>query len=272
MAKFRMVHTEFWTDAKVLEEMTPEDKYFYLYLLTNPNTTQIGIYQITKKQIAFDLGYSIESVNSLMKRFIEQHKVIRYNPETRELAIRNWGKYNLIRGGKPMLDCVRSELKEVKDVSLIKYVGENVSNSNIKQIFDTYHDTLTYRGQEKEEEEEKEEDKEKQEEVKNGNVGVGVDAVRFYEQNYGFLNGFIIETIDKWCEDLSEELVIEAMKIALKNQKPWSYAEGILRNWVVENVKNLNDVKALNSKRQGGDPGAVNRASNPESNKYDYGF
>ncbi len=44
----------------------PEDKYFYLYLLTNPDTTQIGIYNITKKQMAFDFRYSIESVHSLM--------------------------------------------------------------------------------------------------------------------------------------------------------------------------------------------------------------
>ncbi len=70
MAKYRQVHTTFWQDPKVLEEMTPEDKYFYLYLLTNPNTTQIGVYQITKKQMAFDLGYSTESINSLLHRFI----------------------------------------------------------------------------------------------------------------------------------------------------------------------------------------------------------
>ncbi|WP_251551425.1 hypothetical protein [Neobacillus muris] len=75
--------------------MTPEDKYFYLYLLTNPHTTQIGIYKITKKQIAFDMGYSIETVHSLMDRFITHHKLIRYNPETGELAIKNWRKYNL---------------------------------------------------------------------------------------------------------------------------------------------------------------------------------
>ncbi len=53
MAKYRMVHTEFWDDPKVVEELTPEDKFFFLYLLTNANTTQIGIYQITKKQMAF---------------------------------------------------------------------------------------------------------------------------------------------------------------------------------------------------------------------------
>ena len=93
-----MVRTEFWKNPIVSEEMTPEDKYFYLYLLTNPNTTQIGIYQITKKQMAFDLGYSIESVQSLLERFIRHHKLIRYNPETRELAIKNWEKITSVKG------------------------------------------------------------------------------------------------------------------------------------------------------------------------------
>ncbi len=65
--------------------------------------------------MAFDLGYSIESAQSLLNRFIQHHKVIRYNPETRELAIENWGKYNLQKGGKPVF----SELKEVEDTSLI---------------------------------------------------------------------------------------------------------------------------------------------------------
>ncbi|MDR7003053.1 hypothetical protein J2Y67_005608 [Neobacillus niacini] len=40
MAKYRMVRTEFWKNPIVMEEMSPEDKYFFLYLLTNPNTTQ----------------------------------------------------------------------------------------------------------------------------------------------------------------------------------------------------------------------------------------
>jgi hypothetical protein len=95
MAKFRMVQTDFWRNPNVSEEMSPEDKLFYLYLLTNPNTTQIGIYRITMKQMAYELGYSIESVQSLMDRFIKHYKVIRYNPETRELAIKCWGKITL---------------------------------------------------------------------------------------------------------------------------------------------------------------------------------
>ncbi|MBV7504832.1 DnaD domain protein [Bacillus sp. sid0103] len=133
-----MVRTDFWKNPIVSEEMTPEDKYFYLYLLTNPNTTQIGIYKITKKQMAFDLGYSIESVHSLMERFIVHHKVIRYNPETRELAIKNWGKYNLHKGGKPVMDCIYSELKDVEDLSLIKYVSEAIQKQEIRSVFESF--------------------------------------------------------------------------------------------------------------------------------------
>jgi len=66
MVKFRMVYTAFWEDSKVVEELTPEDKYFFLYLLTNAKTTQIGVYPITKRQMAFDLGYSMESVQGEM--------------------------------------------------------------------------------------------------------------------------------------------------------------------------------------------------------------
>ncbi|MBM4763141.1 DnaD domain protein [Bacillus sp. B15-48] len=133
-----MVRTEFWKNPVVMEEMSPEDKYFYLYLLTNPQTTQIGIYKITKKQMAFDLGYSIESVQALMERFTLHHKLIRYNPETRELAIKNWGKENLHKGGKPIMDCISSELKEVEDLSLIEYVAESIHKQEINSLYESF--------------------------------------------------------------------------------------------------------------------------------------
>ncbi|MCI3197663.1 hypothetical protein GXP75_18705 [Bacillus sp. HU-1818] len=160
MAKYRHVRTEFWQDPKVLEEMTPEDRYFYLYLLTNPFTSQIGIYSITKKQMAFDIGHSIESINSLMERFQGHHHLVEYNPATREIAILKWGRYNLNKAGKPMLDCIEKELGEVKDRSLIELVYPHIPNESIRELFsryvnDTYHDTSTLRGQ-KEKEKEKE--------------------------------------------------------------------------------------------------------------------
>jgi DnaD/phage-associated family protein len=253
MAKFRQVHSTFWQDAKVLEEMTPEDKYFYLYLLTNPNTTQIGVYQITKKQMAFDLGYSPESVNSLLDRFINHHKVIKYNADTRELAILHWGKYNLNKAGKPVLDCIKKELEDIKDKTLLWEIMNHIPNEVVvkefsRVVYDTYHESSyessTSRGQEEEQEQEEEKEEEKEEEQqKEKNLTMSADD--FYQQNFGILNSYIGEQIQAWVDDLNEELVIEAMKRALAQQKKWKYAEGILKNWANTNVRSLMDVQAL---------------------------
>ena len=51
----RIVSTDFWTDGKV-DDFTPEDKYFMLYLLTNPCSSLLGIYEISIKQAAFQMG------------------------------------------------------------------------------------------------------------------------------------------------------------------------------------------------------------------------
>ncbi|WP_374193748.1 hypothetical protein [Bacillus sp. ISL-75] len=55
MAKFRMVRTDFWKNPMVSEEMTPEDKFFCLYLLTNPHTTQTGILSMVGSQNPINL-------------------------------------------------------------------------------------------------------------------------------------------------------------------------------------------------------------------------
>ena len=270
MAIFRKVHTEFWTDPKVLEEMTPEDKYFMLYLLTNSNTTQIGIYQISKKTIAFELGYSPESINALMDRFINNHKLIKYNDETRELAIKNWGRYNLDRAGKPMEDCVKSELSRVKDEDLIAYVGEFVKSAKLKALYDTYTIRHTSSGQEEEEEEEeeeedKEEDKEEQQkegeennsrsssEIKktsNKYKDLEIDEnlkliAKEYEQcGFGTIDGRTKELLEDLLEQFSTEWIVQAfIKCVEANKRTISYAKGILNNWKTEGGMKLGGKK-----------------------------
>lgn len=67
---------------------------------------------------------------------------------------------------------------------------------------------------------------------------------QFYQQNFGQLSPFLAESIDHWINDLSSELVIESLKIALKNGKPFKYAEGIMKDWLKNNVRTLCDVHA----------------------------
>jgi hypothetical protein len=116
MAVYRQVQTAFWQDDFVLQ-LTPEEKYFYLYLLTNSKTKQCGIYQLPMQVIIMETGYNQETAEKLLKRFWDYGKII-YNTRTREIAILNWPKYNPMESPKTRA-CVERELKEVKDKSLI---------------------------------------------------------------------------------------------------------------------------------------------------------
>jgi hypothetical protein len=130
MAIFRKVHTSFWGDP-FTQDLTPEQKYFYLYLITNDKTKQCGIYEITKRQICYDTGYNIDTVCKLLEYFINKRK-IRYNEDTNELAVRNWPKYNNSTSPK-VQSCINQELKSVKDRVLIQYIYSMDTQSQEEQ-------------------------------------------------------------------------------------------------------------------------------------------
>ena len=163
MGMFRKVHTAFWKDEKVSENLSPQEKLFFIYLLTNPSTTQCGIYKITKRQIAFDIGYSLEEIENLIKVMQQRYDLIKYNETTCEIAIKNWGKYNFTRSGKPMIDCIISELETIKDKSLIAFVRENIRKEEIKEIYKYQGLETSYKfsSQDKDKDKEKEKEKDK---------------------------------------------------------------------------------------------------------------
>lgn len=119
MATFRKVHVQFWGDPYI-QDLTPEQKFFYLYILTNSQTKQCGIYEITLKQICYDTGYNIDTVSKLLEYCINTDK-IRFNKQTNEIAIKNWNKYNGSDSPK-VQSCVNQELRLVKDENLILYL------------------------------------------------------------------------------------------------------------------------------------------------------
>lgn len=113
MAIFRNVNMSFWTDPKVVDDYTPEDRYFMLYALTNNYTNIIGCYEISIKQMSNDLGYSKDVVENLLKRFKTIHKTIDYDFDTKELMVTNWNKYNW--SSSPKLDSpLYSAIENVK--------------------------------------------------------------------------------------------------------------------------------------------------------------
>lgn len=102
MAIYRNIQLSFWTDNKVLDEFTPEDKYFYLYLLTNPQTNLCGCYEVSFKSMSDDTGYTKETIVRLLKRFEDVHNIIRFNEATKEVLILKWYKYNWSKSEKTL--------------------------------------------------------------------------------------------------------------------------------------------------------------------------
>lgn len=126
MANYRNISISFWTDSKVDDEFTPEDKYFYLYLLTNPHTNICGCYEISMKQMERETGYNADTVKRLLGRMEHQHKVIMYAEETKEILILNWCKYNWTDSAK-LKNAIASVAQHIKSRHFQKYVADTLS-------------------------------------------------------------------------------------------------------------------------------------------------
>lgn len=141
----RPVSTGFWTDGK-MDDFSPADKYFMLYLLTNPFSRQLGIYEISIKQAAFQMGYSEDAFKVLLDRFENKYKLILYSKETKEVAILNFLCHSVVSGGKPVEDCIKQDMARVKNKTLIQLVFSHVRkrsdwddlNTTVKKIVTDY--------------------------------------------------------------------------------------------------------------------------------------
>ncbi len=164
MAIYRNVHVSFWNDTKIVDEMTPEDKYFMLYLLTNPHTNQVGCYEISLKDMARELGYTSDSVENLLKRFDKKLNLAKYSKRTKELLVVNWHKYNWTTSPK-VKACIDKELKNIKNSEFRDFI----INICIPYTYPMHTHT----------QEEKEEEQEQEEEQKETNKKYIVDIVDY---------------------------------------------------------------------------------------------
>ena len=280
MAKYRHVHTTFWDDGFVLD-LTPEEKYFYLYLMTNGNTTQCGIYELPYRVIEMHTGYNRETVQKLLQRFFEYGKIT-YNELTKEIMLTNWAKYNFINSPK-VKKCIEKELLAVKHTPFVKsYVtsleqlGYSIDTVSIlldelneqkepnscydkglipyQHPLDTPMKDYGEKEEEKQKRKEKEKEKEKEKDTAEGEV-VSQSSVteeqlifltKFYDENIQRASGYICEYIEHLAQENNPALVYEAMKITALQQpdKAMLYTERILANWRKNFITNVEQLKA----------------------------
>ena len=80
------------------------------------------------------------------------------------------------------------------------------------------------------------------------------EVIDFYSNNIVFLNPYGLKILESYVEDMSSELVIYAMQIAVENNKKTiSYIKAILNNWAKANIKTLEEAKRENKKKVSND-------------------
>ena len=74
MSKKRSVNTAFWSDP-FIEDIAPEYKLLFLYLITNEKTNMLGIYEASKRKMSFETGLSLETIKDGLEVFERLGKV-----------------------------------------------------------------------------------------------------------------------------------------------------------------------------------------------------
>ncbi|CAG9612256.1 hypothetical protein BACCIP111899_01429 [Bacillus rhizoplanae] len=218
MAVYRNIQVNFWQDDFILD-LTPEERYFYIYLLTCSKTTQCGIYPLPKRLAELETGYNRETVEKLLQRFIDYGKIL-YDADTKELYIQNWLRYNPITNTN-IEKCVLRELKTVKSKKFVhmflqKCLEEELSIPLLLEHFGMPVEEMSAASQEASESCKADEE-----------VDSDCNVFMFYKQNFGSLS----QKLNGRIEDLSEDCVLQALQIVHKNNKPTlAYAKGILRD------------------------------------------
>lgn len=110
MGDFSKIEHDFWQDDYVLS-LTPEERYFFLYLLSNGRTHALGCYELRMRVAEFETGYNADTIKKYINKFISAGKVL-FDDETQEVLIVNWKKYHWTK----QTGNVNSILKDFKAV------------------------------------------------------------------------------------------------------------------------------------------------------------
>ncbi|TDM43478.1 DnaD domain protein [Macrococcoides canis] len=256
MSTHRYLNVSFWQDAFVLD-LTPEEKYFYIYLMTNSKTSQIGIYELPSRVIELETGYNRETVEKLLTRFIEYGK-IEYNQPTKEIYIRNWAKFNWNNSEK-VITRVKADLENVKHQPFaIKYVDYVNSLEKNNKVIQYPYSIDSLWNKEKEKKEKEKEIKEKENERK---VTRPSSFDIFENGGYGYLDPITMQKLFAWIDDFGDEgdsIVSKALDIGIEaGVKNYSYVNGTLKNWYNKGFRTIAEIDANERRRKSKDNNQV---------------
>ncbi|NBJ68885.1 MULTISPECIES: DnaD domain protein [Clostridia] len=208
----------------------------------------VSSYRKLRDALAYKEGrgykkYSLSTVKACVNKLIKAERV---NVKETELGtlftIVNYAKYQELEDtGKESKNTLNEKVRTnaeltPNDVRTKSEQDQELKNLRIKELYTTTSTTAV-------------------EEVAN-----------FYQENFGGAGSYVQESICYWVDDVGKDLVIEAMKRALKqNKRNWGYAERILRSWMNKNIKTVKQAKAEDIEFQSQKMAKHQRYSKPQT-------
>lgn len=235
MEVFTKVERGYWQDEFILE-LTPEQKFFYLYLMTNNKVNTLGAYVFPLTMSTVELGYNKETVLKLLDHFAQVGKII-WDETTKEVFLLNWPKRNwnrktaTLRALKKDFDALKSPvLRETvallfNDFSCEKAQEQSGTIGNNEEQKGTNGDNEDILAGRIENREKRIENREKKKE--NEDVGTEFDAAAAFEIFYkAYPNKKNVKTARTRWEKMkvTPELfreIMEGLKRA-KNSQEWT--------------------------------------------------
>ena len=124
MGQTVFLKTSFWTDPKMIDKLTAQERFFYLYLMTTSQSNMVGCFEISTRITCSHTGFNEEEVRTLLARLVE-YDVIRYSPNTHEVLILHYAKHNWTKSSK-FLSAAYKVTRGIKDFGFKQYVSHKL--------------------------------------------------------------------------------------------------------------------------------------------------
>lgn len=151
--KTRIIHTKIWKDSYFVT-LNRTEKLLFIYLIANEKVNICGVYEITDREISFDLDIPKSQVQIVKRKFQEDKKIYFHN---NWVAILNLHKYQCYSGPKNLIasnkeiELIPKEFRQILKNIPYQYPIDSISaddNTLINQKPETSNNNLETKNEE----------------------------------------------------------------------------------------------------------------------------
>lgn len=259
-SRYIRIATKFWQDEKA-RRLSDDAKLLYLYVLTSPHSNMAGYYVLPKPYVAYDLQWLPERLDKALAELLRTG-LIKYCEQNDVVFIPNFFKYNPIQNRNQAVGVAKrvSELPAntlQKDfLAAVKRFAQPFLELFAERLTEWFGNTETETETDTDTETETETESKPDPVVSSlppssDDLDIVLDAWR---QHIGELGPKQLDAISAWLKEsdraMPAEVVVKAIEIAAQSGvRRLNYVEGILRNWVNDGVRTLEDIERAEQRK-----------------------